>query len=227
MPHPSHPAPLSPKTEPFRQQRGRPSKRDAVLNAGVAEFLARGYEHTSLAAIAARAGVSTATVFKHFQAKADIFGAVMARVFGNDIAAEAVPQPRPGHPRGGLLAIGRGYAASLAQPETRALFRVIIAEVPRFPELGRELYEKGKRPYLDRLHAYLEAENHSGTLGITDVPLAARQFLGMINDVTFWPHMLVPELEEPDVEMVVASAVETFLRGYATGRSSDRADLPA
>jgi AcrR family transcriptional regulator len=188
-----------------------------VLDAAVAEFLAHGYEHTTLAAIAARAGVSTATVFKHFHAKADIFGAVMARVFGND-AFHEVPKPKAGDPRAGLLAIGRDYAATLARPDTRALFRVMIAEVPRFPELGRELYEKGKRPYLDRLHAYLRAEAGAGTLRIADVPMAARQFLGMINDVTFWPHMLVVDLDEADSETVVTAAVETFLRGYATER---------
>lgn len=199
-------------------RRGRPPKRDAVLDAAVAEFLALGYEGTTLAAIAARAGVSTATVFKHFHAKADIFGAVMARVFGNDAEAHEVPKPRAGDVRLGLLAIGRDYAATLARPDTRALFRVMIAEVPRFPELGRELYEKGKRPYLDRLHAYLRAEERAGTLRIPDVPLAARQFLGMINDIVFWPHMLVVDLEEADADAVVAAAVETFLRGYATTR---------
>ncbi|WP_158292470.1 TetR/AcrR family transcriptional regulator C-terminal domain-containing protein [Paracraurococcus ruber] len=189
-----------------------------MLDAAVAEFLAHGYEHATLAAIAARAGVSTATVFKHFHAKADIFGAVMARVFGNDAARHEVPRPTPGDPRAGLLAIGRDYAATLAPADTRALFRVMIAEVPRFPELGRELYEQGKRPYLNRLHAYLRSEAGAGTLRIPDVPLAARQFLGMINDVTFWPHMLVVDLAEADAEAVVAAAVDTFLRGYSTAR---------
>lgn len=210
--------PSRPRAGPPPSRRGRPPKRDAVLDAAVAEFLAHGYEHATLAAIAARAGVSTATVFKHFHAKADIFGAVMARVFGNDAATHEVPRPQAGDPRAGLLAIGRDYAATLARRETRALFRVMIAEVPRFPELGRELYEKGKRPYLDRLHAYLRSEEDAGTLLIADAPLAARQFLGMINDVTFWPHMLVVDLEEADAEAVVAAAVDTFLRGYSANR---------
>jgi TetR/AcrR family transcriptional regulator, regulator of autoinduction and epiphytic fitness len=198
---------------PAAPRRGRPPKRDAVLDAAIAEFLSHGYEHATLAAIAASAGVSTATVFKHFHAKADIFGAVMARIFGND--SGPVPEPRAGNPRAGLRLIGRDYAAAISVPQTRALFRVMIAEAPRFPELGRELYEKGKRPYLDRLHAYLHAEARAGTLAISDVPLAARQFLGMINDVVFWPHMLVMDLEEAETAKVVSRAVETFLLGYA------------
>lgn len=161
-------------------------------------------------------------MFKHFHAKAEIFGAVMARVFGNDEAA-AMPRPRAGDPRAGLAAIGAAYAATLARPDIRALFRVMIAEVPRFPELGAALYEKGKRPYLDRLHAYLRAEIAAGGLAIADVPLAARQFLGMINDVVFWPHMLVIDLEEADATQIVAAAVETFLRGYAIGPQTSSA----
>ena len=114
------------------------------------------------------------------------------------------------------MEIGADYAALLADPKVRALFRVIIAEVPRFPELGRELYEKGKQPYLVRLKDYVEAEIAAGTLDVGDVDLAIRQFLGMINDVVFWPHMLVIDLEEPQgrVEQVVSAAVEVLLRSY-------------
>ena len=195
--------------------RGRRPKRRDVLDAGTEEFLEKGYAGTTLAMIAERAQVSTATVFKHFPTKADIFGAIMGEVFGND--ADALPPaPDPGDPRAGLMEIGADYAALLADPKVRALFRVIIAEVPRFPELGRELYEKGKQPYLVRLKDYVEAEIAAGTLDVGDVDLAIRQFLGMINDVVFWPHMLVIDLEEPQgrVEQVVSAAVEVLLRSY-------------
>jgi AcrR family transcriptional regulator len=187
-----------------------------VLDAAVEEILEKGYAGATLASIAERAQVSTATVFKHFRTKADIFGAIMRRVWGNE-EDSLPPAPDAGDPRSGLLAIGHDYAATITDPKIRALFRVMIAEVPRFPELGQELYEKGKRPYLDRLHHYLEAEIAAGTLVIPDVGLAVRQFLGMINDVIFWPHMLVVDLQEdqPEIDRVVEGAVETMLRASA------------
>lgn len=195
--------------------RGRRPKRRDVLDAGTEEFLEKGYAGTTLAMIADRAQVSTATVFKHFPTKADIFGAIMGEVFGND--ADALPpMPDVGDPRAGLSAIGADYAALLSEPKVRALFRVIIAEVPRFPELGRELYEKGKLPYLTRLKDYISGEQGAGTMSVPDLNLVARQFLGMINDLVFWPHMLVIGLAEPDdhAEAVVAGAVETIIRAY-------------
>lgn len=201
---------------PVRRGRGRPPKRDAVLDAGVEEFLTHGYAGTTLEAIARRAEVSTATVFKHYRTKADLFGAIMARVFGNDGAA--LPAPAAGDPAKGLTEIGRHYADALRQPNIRALFRVMIAEVPRFPELGRQLYEKGKAPYLERLQEYLRREAAAGHLRIRDVPLATRQFLGMINDIVFWPHMLVIDLDTSDreVERVVAAAVRTMIDAHRT-----------
>jgi TetR/AcrR family transcriptional regulator, regulator of autoinduction and epiphytic fitness len=200
---------------PAKRGPGRRPKRSEVLDAAVEEILEKGYSGATLASIAERAQVSTATVFKHFRTKADIFGAIMAQVFGN--AEDSLPPaPEAGDPRAGLSAIGHDYAQTITDPQIRALFRVMIAEVPRFPELGQELYEKGKKPYLDRLHAYLEAEAAAGHLAIADVPLAARQFLGMINDVIFWPHMLVMGIEQPqaDVDRVVEAAVDTMLRAF-------------
>jgi TetR/AcrR family transcriptional regulator, regulator of autoinduction and epiphytic fitness len=197
-------------------RRGRRPKRGEVLDAAVFEILEKGYAGATLASIAERAEVSTATVFKHFRTKADIFGAIMRRVFGNE-EDSLPPDPDPGDPRAGLLAIGRDYAATIADANIRALFRVMIAEVPRFPELGVELYEKGKRPYLDRLERYLAAEVEVGTLVIANVPLAGRQFLGMINDVVFWPHMLVVDLAETEAEIdgVVVAAVDTLVAAHA------------
>jgi len=198
-----------------QKQRGRRAKRSDVLEAATLEFLENGYAATTLAVIAERASVSTATLFKHFPTKADVFGAIMGEVFGND--ADALPPtPDPGDPRTGLLEIGRDYAALLTDPQIRALFRVVIAEVTRFPELGKELYEKGKAPYLKRLEDYVTAEVASGTITVPSMEMAVRQFLGMINDIVFWPHMLVVDLEETEEEIdrVVVSAVDTMMHAY-------------
>ncbi len=197
---------------------GRRPKRGEVLDAAVEEILEKGYAGATLASIAERAQVSTATVFKHFRTKADIFGAIMRRVWGNE-EDSLPPAPDAGAPADGLIEIGRDYAQTITDPKIRQLFRVMIAEVPRFPELGQELYDKGKKPYLERLSTYLQAEIAAGTLDIPEVDLAVRQFLGMINDVLFWPHMLVVGLTETeeDVERVVVSAVDTMLRAFAAG----------
>lgn len=143
----------------------------------------------------------------------------MSRLWENDRDAPP-PMPVAGDPEAGLLTIGRAYAALLSEQRTVDLFRVVTAEAPRFPEIGRQLYEHGKKPYLDRLHSYLTAETLAGTLLLEDVPLAARQFLGMINDVVFWPRLLIVDLEiSPDeIAQVVGEAVRTFCARYRRHR---------
>ena len=192
-------------------------KRGAVMDAAIGLFLADGYDRTSLESVARAADVSSATLYKHFPTKEALFGAIMARLWESEPGAEGA-MPEPGDPRRGLTLIGRDYADLLGRQKTVALFRVIIAEAPRFPELGRELYERGKRPYLDRLGVYLEREIAAGTLAIDDIPMAARQFLGMINDVVFWPRLLIVDLtvSEGEARAVVDQAVETFLKRYGT-----------
>jgi len=194
-------------------------KRKATLAAALRLFLRNGYDGTQMEAVAKEAGVSSATVYKHFRTKAALFGAIVEE-FWQD-GAEAAPSPPPaGDPRTGLTAIGRAYVALLTRPDVAPLFRVIIAEAPRFPELGGALYEQGKKPYLDRLAAYVRSEVAAGTLRVEDVDLSVRQFLGMINDVLFWPRLLLPDLSIPPAEAdrVVTEAVVTFLARHGAQR---------
>ena len=54
------------------------AKRQAIIQAALAAFMESGYSRVSVDAVARRAAVSTATLYKHFRTKADLFGAVMA-----------------------------------------------------------------------------------------------------------------------------------------------------
>ena len=200
--------------EEYRARVAR-DKRYAILDASVTLFLENGFAGTQVDSVAKAAGVSSATVYKHFKTKAELFGAIMERLWENEPGAEGMI-PDAGNPREGMLMIGKEYADLLLEPKVVELFRVMIAEVPRFPELGIELYERGKKPYLDRLGVYFENEIEAGTLAMDDVSLAERQFLGMINDMVFWPRLLVRDLEvnEKEASYVVEQAVETMMVRY-------------
>ncbi|MEE3624214.1 TetR/AcrR family transcriptional regulator [Nitrospirillum sp. BR 11752] len=200
------------------RQRVKSEKRSAALAAAGKAFLSQGYDRTTLAQVAKEAGISTGTLFKHFPTKATLFEGIMEQLWEADPELQR-PLPPPGNPAGGLTAIGHDYAGKLRQPHTGPLFRVIIAEAPRFPELGQALFQRGKAPYLDRLHAYLRSEIAAGTMAIHDVPLAARQFLGMINDLIFWPTFLAADQGVSDAEVgrVIDEAVLTLLARYGRG----------
>lgn len=193
-------------------------KRQAVLTAAVKHFLAVGYGHTTLEIVAKDAGVSTATVYKHFATKSDLFGGIMAQVWQAERVSTS-PIPIDLSPQVALMQIGQEYADLLNSPNIRPLFRLVIAEVTRFPELGKELYLRGKAPFLKRLEDYLSQQVEIGVLEIPDLAIATRQFLGMINDVIFWPHFLIIDLEqsEQETQKIIISATDTFLARYKRG----------
>ena len=125
--------------------------------------------------------------------------------------------PPAGNVVDGLGAIGRRYAELLSRPQMTDLFRIVIAELPRFPELARAQFSHGKMPYFESVRDYLLAEHEAGTVRIEDVDLAATQFLGMISNYVFWPTLLVPgwEVSAERVAQVVDEAVRTIAARYA------------
>ncbi|MQY17161.1 hypothetical protein NRB20_02240 [Nocardia sp. RB20] len=57
------------------------ARREAVIDAAIAEFAASGYHGTPISTVAARAGISPAYVFKLFPSKVDLFVAALDHCF--------------------------------------------------------------------------------------------------------------------------------------------------
>ncbi|OKJ51752.1 TetR/AcrR family transcriptional regulator [Streptomyces sp. CB02115] len=203
-------------TEPSAyHQRVAEEKRAAILRAATRLFLDSGYDRTSLAKIAEAAGVSKATLFKQFPTKAALFDAIVTVSWQAGEGDEDAPPP--GDFRAGLALIGRRYADLLMRPDMADLFRIVIAELPRFPELAESQFHRGKMPYFDSVRRYLKAEQEAGTVRLEDPELAATQFLGMISNYVFWPRLLLAHWA-PDgaaVESVVDEAVLMMAARYA------------
>ena len=199
---------------PTYHQRVAEEKRALIATAATALFLALGYDRTSLARIAEQSGVSRATLFKQFPSKAALFDAIVTESWST---AEEEDPPPVGDVVGGLSTIGRRYAERLGRPQMTDLFRIVIAELPRFPELADAQFSRGKMPYFETVRRYLLAEQEAGTIRVEDVDLAATQFLGMISNYVFWPTLLVPgwEVSAERVAQVVDEAVRTITARYA------------
>ncbi|MEW1685119.1 TetR/AcrR family transcriptional regulator [Streptomyces sp. NPDC093594] len=189
------------------------------MTAATGLFLDRGYDGTSLARIAEAAGVSKSTLFKQFPTKAALFEAIVAESWQRD-ADDAAARPRTGDLRSGLTAIGHRYADLVGRPGMAALFRIVIAELPRFPELGRMQFQLGKLPYFTSVQHYLEAEHEAGNAEVPDAESAANQFLGMIANYVLWPRMLLTDWNPTasDIHDAVEEAVRTMLARYAPAR---------
>jgi AcrR family transcriptional regulator len=86
-----------------RQRRRMPAadRREAILAAALDVFAHGGYHETSLDAVAARAGVSKALIYEHFDSKRDLHRALLERyvheLLGRVVEASAAADP--GEPR--------------------------------------------------------------------------------------------------------------------------------
>ncbi|MEU8662388.1 TetR/AcrR family transcriptional regulator [Actinoplanes philippinensis] len=189
-------------------------KRAAILSAATGLFLSSGYDGTSLARIAEAAGVSKATLFKQFPTKAALFDAIVTESW--QVEEDAGPEPPAGDLRAGLTMIGHRYADLLTRPGMTALFRIVIAELPRFPELGEAQFSRGKMPYFTSVSRYLAAAHAAGSARVLDADLAATQFLGMIANFVFWPTLLLTDWAPPRlaVDQAVEEAVATMVARY-------------
>ncbi|MGO2540756.1 MAG: TetR/AcrR family transcriptional regulator [Specibacter sp.] len=192
------------------------TNRELILVAATQLFMESGYDRTTLARVAGRAGVSTATLFKQFPTKAELFEATV-------LAAGRSPGPEPGDiPAGGLcdglVALGGAYAELLARPHMVALMRTVIAESPKFPELRERTFDFGTLPVLEALGRYLRDAHTAGTADIVDPDLVSTQFLGMIASAIFWPRFMhgTWSITEDEQSRVVEEAARTIAARFAT-----------
>jgi TetR/AcrR family transcriptional regulator, regulator of autoinduction and epiphytic fitness len=196
-------------------RRVREEKRQAAVQAATDLFLEQGYERTSLQQVAKRADVSTATLFKRYPTKVSLLEAIVDEFWKYRENCEGgLPF---GNPRFVLSKCGMDYAKRLRAPEMIAIYRLIIAEVPRFPDLGQMLFEKGEGPFVEWLNAYLDAEVKAGVLSVPDIPAASRTFFATISGQVFWPELIMLGRggSDADVKTVVDRAVTAMLAAYA------------
>ncbi|MCC7045668.1 MAG: TetR/AcrR family transcriptional regulator [Alphaproteobacteria bacterium] len=197
-------------------------KRRQILEAAGRLFLAQGYEITTMDAIAREAGVSKATVYAHAKNKQELFAAIVRgrsslvyqAVDATDAAALGAEQA--------LRQFARRFMEVIMAPEAQCMYRIVVAEAPRNPELGRIFFEQGPKVVIGRLSAILAAGRDSGELDIDDTVIAAQEFLGLMQGRFHLPCVLgtLGDLTEADREQAADRVVATFLRAYAARKTN-------
>jgi AcrR family transcriptional regulator len=191
-------------------------KAQQILDAASRIFMEQGFGATSMDAVARGANVSKATLYAHFTSKEQLFAEMIAAACRQHAAALTPPELGTEDVRTGLTQFGRGFLHIVLSPRGLAIYRVVVAEAPRFPELGRAFYEAGPRMVIDLLASYLQQATERRVLAVPDPRLDAWQFVGMIrNELLLRGQLGIAPASEDEIERTVASGVEVFLRAYA------------
>ncbi|WP_312471945.1 TetR/AcrR family transcriptional regulator [Brucella sp.] len=190
-------------------------RRQAILRAAAQLFFEQGYATTSIDAIIERTGGSKRTIYSEFGNKEGLFLALVADSADRAISALSLDYNTQNDLPNTLTVFGTHLLAVYMSPPVLGIYRIIITEAGRIPDLARLFYERGPGRTTEHLAKVLQAAADRKEIRIGDPLLVAGHFVGMIRDNLHLQVVLGlrPPPTEGEAQATVASAVALFLNG--------------
>lgn len=176
---------------PKRGSGGRPTREEAarrearIVEVATQLFMERGFDATSIDAVAEAAGVSKPTLYARYRDKRALFEAVLEERVREWLApltaaeAEAL-QAKPGGAEAVLDDLSRSLLARSQEPGAAALARCIAAQALQFPEMAKLAYEEGWLRGVRAVGRLLDVLAAQGQIQVDDSEIAADLFLNLI-----------------------------------------------
>lgn len=194
-------------------------KRRQILAGAREAFRDAGFERASVDQIAARAGVSKATVYHHFHDKQALYAAYLSEeadalrasvrcmLLRSEPVGEIVPA---------LRSAGQRLLELALDPALVCFYRNTSAEVERFPELGQLLFDNGPAAMIGVISDYLRKWQDHGELLLPEPHTAAVQFVMLCHgDLVIRAQLgALPDPLQPAIVATVERAVDSFLAIY-------------
>jgi TetR/AcrR family transcriptional repressor of mexJK operon len=205
---------------PSKRAMQREERRAAILAIARRHFHDHGYGGTSMSSIATELGGSKGTLWAYFPSKEDLFAATL-----EELIAEYAPffHLDPDEPIADALTRYAVHFLSITlTPNVIALNRIVIAETPRFPEVGRIFYAQGPRRRHQALAAYLSEKMRRGELRPSDPLIASAQLHHACHGNQFMRTLwgVAGEATQAVIEADAAGAVTLFLQGHRPSRDA-------
>jgi AcrR family transcriptional regulator len=187
-----------------------------ILDGARQVFLQNGFVGTSIDQIVAHASVSKASIYRYFESKDALFGALITGEAERIAGALPSIDPEDPDPVSALRHIGIAILETLNNPTTLITLRLIIGALSRFPQLGEEFRRTSLGPTVEEIAAYLDVRATACGVRIDDSSAAAEEFtrrcLAHVSE-----RILVPGLSFL-TEAGCMAVVEDILRNYLIRR---------
>lgn len=211
------------KISPGAQGAAMPSKRESILEAAQDIFMEMGYGAANMDAVAARANVSKATIYAHFDNKRELFEQVLRDrcrcVYAGADIVGAAGEARDA--REILRRLATGMLRIILSPDALAINRVALAEAPHRPDVGETFYAIGPTRAHERLTRLLGELTLRGLLAVPEdeAPLVAELFLNMLKGDAHMRELLGVAPCRSDHGRLIEVAVELIMARYGpTGK---------
>ncbi len=195
-------------------------KRAEILAAARRVFTREGYMGASMDAVAAEAAASKRTVYQYFADKQELFAATVLdtvdrgyQYFEPRILALADADDV----ETAITQLARDVAVGLTNPELLKMRRLVVAEAERFPDIGREYYERSWVKTVGLLAQSLTTLTRRGLLNVKNSEQAAYTFTWLIVSIPSNRVAFLGDEEVGSEEELMALAEEgarVFLAAY-------------
>jgi AcrR family transcriptional regulator len=207
--------------------RARPrgeTRRAQILDAALTVFLEHGYDRATIDLVVQRASASKATIYSFFGGKEGLFEALVGEYAERILAG--FPDVDGGiiDVRAALKNIAQRYLEVVMAPDAVALWRLIVAEGPRFPGLAKDVYRVSNERLVARLAKALRTWSAGKRIRPLDADQAARQFLAVVRGDLHILALsgLLPDDLETAIHKNVQEAVKTFWPALRRKKDDER-----
>jgi AcrR family transcriptional regulator len=154
------PKPVLPKAvspNPLSNRAARAAeRREAIIEAALDEFIARGFTATRLDDVARRAGVAKGTIYLHFKDKESMFEELIRTALVPMIGRLQAPPPIGGSVRDAIEGFAQNFIREVATTRRGDIVRLVVAEGPRFPGIADFYYREVVSRGLASMRAMIE-----------------------------------------------------------------------
>lgn len=215
-------------------QVGRPlvldtqERRLRLLHAAMRVFSRHGYAAATVDAIALEAGMSKKTLYQVFSSKTVLFDELLKEQFYRILHIEDLDRLDPEEQ---LVRLLLTLARHLLAPDRQTLVRLIVADGPGSPELMTAIRRLEIDQDLNHIERWLETQNHTGYLKVSDVPAMAKLLFGMTIAEPMLSALVNPPQSDEETSLAcrIKFAVRIFLVGLGRGLppATDGVTIPA
>lgn len=196
------------------------AKRRQIADAATRLFLANGFAGTSMDAITAEAGVSKQTLYSYFPTKVALLAEVLNEA--SQQVFPTLPAPRQVNSvaelREVLVRFATRLTHALLSEEGISLFRLILGEAFRVPEIRALVQIALPVQLLSKISQILELAHDKGVIRLNDPDLSPRLFLGPVMTYVALDGFLSVEPGSPPSEETLARLTDAFLASVAADR---------
>ena len=205
-----------------RREARRLSRCETILDVATCSFMEFGYAGTTMTAIAAKLGGSKGTLWSHYPSKDVLFAAVLDRATKSFRAQlsyilEAGDLLADGDMERVLRQFCTSFMERLSSPDGLSLYRLVIGESGRLPEVGQIFNQRAMQVTRKLLAGFLDKAMTTGRLRQSDA-LPAAQLLMQMCMAGSHQRLLLGLDAEPDPDEMsrdIDRALAVFLRAFA------------